>query len=390
MKYVIDTKEYFDKLLLNHNTKLLPEKFKDKDFNYWYMQSDLTGSIDAYFHFVRIPDKYDLFVSNPSVIFGNNFRTYLVINQFIYYLIRYSNTRKQLLNVFLKEELLKPNPYMGYEMERMDELGEEYIDFDNMLSFYPALKWFYSEETKHLYPKELLRQMKNYEKKLDKLKIEDCFREANKWDRLMKSKFKTTNTKMYLISSRELFNKLLKDYVSNPRLNETTLNTSDLVKTYNRGVLCFYKNDLKSFGKVVYAYSEIMVDSKLRITTHLDIAAPDFYKYVVANQTIYYMLTELKKDTNTILDSIKKIVYSTNADCNVVKDTMRSLKILDDFDKDIMSFYPVLKWYYSKETEHLYSKKLLKQIAEYEKQLNKIDSNDFLKKVLRIHTHVFK
>ena len=389
MKYILDKKEYFDKLLLNHNTKLLPEKFKDKDFNYWYTQPETVESIYANSHFVRIPDKYDLFVNNPSVSFGDKFGSYLVVNQFIYYLIRYSNTKQLPLDIFLKEELPKPNPYMEHEMRYMDELGEEYIDFDNMLSFYPALKWYYSKETKHLYPEELLQQMKDYEKKLDKIRTEDCFREANKWDRLIKSRYKTHNTKMYLISSRELFNKLLKDYISNPKLNETT-NTSDLVKTYNCGVLCLYNDDLKNERKVVYGYSEIMVDFKLKINTYLDIVAPDFYKYIVANQTIYYMLKELKKNTTTVIGSIKEILYSNNADSKVVKDTMSSLKILDDFDKDIMSFYPVLKWYYSKETKHLYSKKLLKQITEYEKQLNKINSNDFLKKVLRIHAHVFK
>lgn len=47
-----------------------------------------------------------------------------------------------------------------------------------------ALKWFYSEETKHIYSEELLKEMKEYEEQIKDTKWENCTRKPSKFDRL--------------------------------------------------------------------------------------------------------------------------------------------------------------------------------------------------------------
>jgi len=49
-----------------------------------------------------------------------------------------------------------------------------------------ALKWFYSKETKHLYPKDLLNKMRGYEEEIKGIKLEDCIKKPSKYFRLLK------------------------------------------------------------------------------------------------------------------------------------------------------------------------------------------------------------
>ncbi|MGV8086395.1 MAG: hypothetical protein ACP5N1_02070 [Candidatus Woesearchaeota archaeon] len=182
--------------------------------------------------------------------------------------------------------------------------------------------------------------------------------------------------KQYLIVSREVFNKLLKGYSPNPKFaiqefinNNLILDSYDFKKWYD-------DNNMRYSTLVIQGYALSVDYQQLPEKILNEVVLTDWYAYISANQMLYYILTYVESDFTNILDGIKITIDGENKYNQFIKKTLNSLDMFESLDKDILSFYPALKWFYSNETKHLYPKDLLKQMKDYEKELDKIKTED--------------
>ena len=183
--------------------------------------------------------------------------------------------------------------------------------------------------------------------------------------------------KQYLISSRDVFNKLLRDYSPNLEFAKNKLMKDGLIfDSYDFKNWYYDRTDLRRSSLVILGYAIFTDDDSLNKIIPPAVEATDLHTYISANQMLYYILTYVESNFTNILDGIKIIIDSENKYNQFIKKTLSSLKMFESFDKDLLSFYPVLKWYYSKETKHLYPKELLQQMKDYEKELDKIKAED--------------
>jgi len=153
--------------------QISPSKFRK-----WYTTSPPTNSYSS--AFTCCTSKYDTSLKTPALshITMPGLYNYIIMNQFMYYILLYIENNLTDISIAIKEILSRDDSHSKYINKIFVSYGS-LEEFDSsIMSFYHVLKWFYSKETKHLYAKELLRQMKDYEKKLDKIKIEDFIKES--------------------------------------------------------------------------------------------------------------------------------------------------------------------------------------------------------------------
>ncbi|MFH1505804.1 MAG: hypothetical protein ABIE94_02340 [archaeon] len=92
----------------------------------------------------------------------------------LYLLEQYKGKYDSILSFLCGEKIQESKVLKSINSHLAISCGDNKIDY--LLTFFLALKWFYSEKTKHLYSKELLEAMAAYEKEvrnLDLKKLEE-------------------------------------------------------------------------------------------------------------------------------------------------------------------------------------------------------------------------
>lgn len=108
-----------------------------------------------------------------DAVIPNKFKSYIFMNIFIYFLIRSLNSN-ELITDKIKSVLNEKKLIIRLFNRHIEDNIKHFQVDDKNFIFFPALKWFYSEKTKHLYSKELLKKMKDYEEELKGIKWNDC------------------------------------------------------------------------------------------------------------------------------------------------------------------------------------------------------------------------
>ncbi|MGV8086394.1 MAG: hypothetical protein ACP5N1_02065 [Candidatus Woesearchaeota archaeon] len=189
--------------------------------------------------------------------------------------------------------------------------------------------------------------------------------------------------KQYLISSRDVFNKLLRDYSPDSNLVKNKfMKDNFILDSYDFKNWYYDRTDLRRSSIIIFGYAVFTNSDSLNKLIPSTIEATNLHNYISANQMLYYILKYIELNCTNILDGIKYIIDKKDEYNQFIKKTLISLNMFEDLAKDIWSFYPALKWYYSNETKHLYPKELLKQMKDYEKELAKIKTEDFIKEKL--------
>ncbi|MGV8086397.1 MAG: hypothetical protein ACP5N1_02080 [Candidatus Woesearchaeota archaeon] len=177
-----------------------------------------------------------------------------------------------------------------------------------------------------------------------------------------------------LYGSTNVFNKILLLNVSDAKQVQKQLQISP--EEFRR----WYTNEPSTKSYVsIFTCCTSKYDISLKTPALSHIEVPGLYYHITMNQFMYYILLYVKDNLTDMFNNIKEILYSTNPHSKYIYKIFMSDDSLEDFNIGVLSFYPVLKWFYSKETKHLYSRKLLEQMKNYEKELDKLRIEDFIK-----------
>ncbi|MEA3513868.1 MAG: hypothetical protein U9R34_00135 [Nanoarchaeota archaeon] len=182
-KYLKKDKKYLDYILLKLKREDLiryPELSNKYDFIKEYHKTDNPSFIIVMSF--SMWNRKALYPKFPKIVFPHGFGNYISINLFTYLLLKFT---KEINNVthFINLEFKKDNDKIKCKLHHINKYFKSEFESNKILFFFPALKWFYSEETKYLYSKELLKQMKEYEEEIKNIKWEDCIREPGKYAR---------------------------------------------------------------------------------------------------------------------------------------------------------------------------------------------------------------
>ncbi len=105
-----------------------------------------------------------------------------------------------------------------------------------------------------------------------------------------------------------------------------------------------------------------------------------YYKHLVTNLVVYYLLKNLKIKGNLkefiINGIIKKCFYINSNNKTIVADN----EVIYPKEERLETYYLALKWFYNDKTKKYYSKELLKEISEYEKAIKYYTSKEYQEK----------
>ncbi|MFH1505800.1 MAG: hypothetical protein ABIE94_02320 [archaeon] len=182
VKYLKNKNGCFDKVLFSYrpDEKLWKKEiFLDNlDFNFYYDKDDDFSKRVIFVMCITYNEPF-LKKRYPNINFPNEFSYSTMVNQFVYFVLKYIYANKE-YDPSIKENMID---FIEKEIKKYEFVKKDIDKYG--VEYFPALKWFYSKETKHLYSEELLEEMKDYEGKIKGVKWKDCVRAPNKFDRLI-------------------------------------------------------------------------------------------------------------------------------------------------------------------------------------------------------------
>ena len=144
--------KYFDKVLLDYrpDDSLWKKNIflENLDFKYYYNKNDKFSKRVIYGMCITYNKKM---LQKHPFRYPSEFYNSLIINQFVYFILKYIYTNKEDITIFIRKQIEKFD-FMKLFLRK------------SRAGYLPSLKWFYSEKTKHLYSKDLLKKMKEYYK----------------------------------------------------------------------------------------------------------------------------------------------------------------------------------------------------------------------------------
>ncbi|MCK5025913.1 MAG: hypothetical protein KAS15_04935 [Nanoarchaeota archaeon] len=166
-KYVKDDKQVLDYVILKIGLKnLIEEKEYLNKFDFFKEYNKESNQSYVKIATLCAWDSELLHKKFPNLIFPKRIGQYIGQNIFFYLLLK---SAKEINNVgdFIYQELKNNNnEKIKFELHIIRKYFKSEFESEKLLLFFPALKTFYSEETKHLYSKELLKEMKEYEEEI--------------------------------------------------------------------------------------------------------------------------------------------------------------------------------------------------------------------------------
>ncbi len=127
----------------------------------------------------HLPVNWRSFTNSKKIINENSFIGFRTYNLCILYLFKFY--MKSPITTFITSKKIQNSRTFQVINYALDISLKGISTEEYALNFFPALKWFYSEKTKHLYSKELLGEMREYEKKIKNIKWEDCIEKPSKF-----------------------------------------------------------------------------------------------------------------------------------------------------------------------------------------------------------------
>jgi hypothetical protein len=170
----------FDKLLFEYrpNEKLWQKELLlwGFDFSHYYHLRRRDKKLKTYL-LASNWDKDDFNRIVKEVEVPNQFRLHLIINQYLYLLLKYIHKTEE-VKLFIDAELKKDKGENAHIGAQLEELG---------FGYWPALFWYYSTDTSGYYSKSLHSQLMRYARRLKKLPLKDCLEAINlRYSRLRK------------------------------------------------------------------------------------------------------------------------------------------------------------------------------------------------------------
>ncbi|MBT5023260.1 hypothetical protein HOK51_08965 [Candidatus Woesearchaeota archaeon] len=184
-------KQAFDYILLDYlpDYNLVDRKEEFKKFNFLdtYRKNEFVS--DAVINSIAsVYDLDQLKKIEENLILPAEFFKYMSSNLLMYYLLKFETSISD-VKKFILEEFNNENTIIRLKRKLLNNLFNDSNKSTEVMLFFPALNWFYSEKTKHLYSKELIEQMEKYKAELSKLTAENCTYDPGPWRKLRVSKW---------------------------------------------------------------------------------------------------------------------------------------------------------------------------------------------------------